>query len=63
MKKFTAVEHTDRVLRKVSDRVDLGDFELWMSIAKVMRSDTMELRAKYVEELITAVVDAENENK
>jgi len=59
MKKLSAVEHTDRIARHLSERTDLNDHDLWMGIAKVIKSDTMELRAKYVTELIKAIVDAE----
>ncbi len=59
MKKLTAIEHTDRIARHLSERADLNDHDLWMGIAKVIKSDSMELRAKYVAELINAVVDAE----
>lgn len=59
MKKLTAIEHTDRIARHLSERVDLNDQDLWMGIVKVVKSDSMELRAKYVTELIKAIVDAE----
>jgi hypothetical protein len=63
MKKLSAVEHTDRIARHLSERTDLNDQDLWMGIVKVIKSDSMELRAKYVTELINAVVDAEKANK
>lgn len=63
MKKLTAIEHTDRIARHLSERTDLNDQDLWMGIAKVMKSNTMELRAKYVAELIKTIIDAEKMNK
>lgn len=62
MKKLTAIQHTDKIMRSVSQRADLNEFDLWMAVAKVVKSDTMELRAQYVKELIHAVVDAEKAN-
>jgi hypothetical protein len=62
MQKLTAIQHTDKVLRSVIDRADLNEFDLRMAIARVVKSDTMELRAQYVKELIHAIVDAEKAN-
>lgn len=59
MKKFTAIEHTDRIVRSVSERADLSEFDLWIAVAKVMKSDSMQLRAIYLTELMHKLIDAE----
>jgi hypothetical protein len=62
MKKISVIGHTDSIVRKVSNRTELNDQALWMAVARVIKSDTMELRAKYVTELIEAISDSEFHN-
>ncbi len=65
MKKLTVAEHTNRIQYKIANRTNpiaLNNKALWMAIAKVIKSDTMELRAQYVTELIEAIADAEFHN-
>ncbi len=65
VKKLTVAEHASKVQYKIANRtnpVALNNKALWMAIAKVIKSDTMELRAQYVTELIEAIADAEFHN-
>ena len=62
MKKLTVIGHTDKVMRKVSNTTALTDQALWYAVAKVIKSDTMELRAQYVTELIEAIAQPEFHN-
>jgi len=57
VKKNTVIAHTDQVMSKISNTTDLTDYALWYAIAKVIKSNTMELRAQYVTELIKAITD------
>jgi hypothetical protein len=63
MKKLTAIQHTDRVMREVKQQIDLtqyelwNEFQIWLVVTKIVKSNTMELRAQYVSELIKSIAD------
>ncbi len=62
MKKLGVIGHADSIVRKVASRTELNDHALRMAVARIIKSDTMELRAKYVIELIEALADSEFHN-
>ena len=59
MKKLTAVNHTNIIWRDVVKPNDLVSNEIYLAIVKTLRSNTMELRAENIAELINAVVTYE----
>ena len=67
MKKLTAIQYTDKVMREVKQQIDLtqyelwNEFQIWLAVTKIVKSNTMELRAQYVSELIKSIADLEKE--
>jgi hypothetical protein len=67
MKKLTAIQQTEKVMREVKQEIDLtqyelwNEFQIWRAVTKIVKSNTMELRAQYVSELIKTIADLEKE--
>jgi hypothetical protein len=67
MKKLTAIQQTEKVMREVKQEIDLtqyelwNEFQIWLAVTKIVKSNTMELRAQYVSELIKTIADLEKE--
>ena len=56
MKKLTTIQHTNNIWREVVKPNNLVSNEIYFAIVKTLRSNTVELRAEYIAELINAVV-------
>jgi hypothetical protein len=67
MRKLTAIQQTEKVMREVKKEIDLtqyelwNEFQIWLAVTKIVKSNTMELRAQYVSELIKTIADLEKE--
>ena len=67
MRKLTAIQQTEKVMREVKKEIDLtqyelwNEFQIWRAVTKIVKSNTMELRAQYVSELIKTIADLEKE--